>query len=125
MKKLTLVGLLAAALLNAQAPTTRNVVLAWTASTSSGVTGYNVFRSASTTGPFTVPLNTTPVTATNYVDTGAVIGNTYTYAVTAVATACSPSGPVGVACGSSAPATVTTTIPPQPAITVTVVVSVP
>src|ERR1039458_6220124 len=77
MKKLTLVGLLAAALLNAQAPTTRNVVLAWTASTSSGVTGYNVFRSASTTGPFTVPLNTTPVTATNYVDTGAVIGNTY------------------------------------------------
>lgn len=103
----------------------RNVALSWSASPSAGVLGYNVFRSASATGPFTVPLNATPQTALTYIDSTAVIGQTYTYAVTAVATPCTPTTPVGTPCGSSQPATATTTIPAQPAVTIMVVLAVP
>lgn len=77
----------------------RPVLLTWGASTSTGVVGYNVFRSTSPAGPFTTPLNTTPVTNLTFTDPTAVIGNTYTYAVTAVGVACTPTTPVGTACG--------------------------
>lgn len=103
----------------------RNVVLSWSPSTSVGVVGYNIFRSGSSTGPFTVPLNSVPQTALTYIDPTAVIGQTYTYAVTAVGTPCTATTPVGTPCGSSVPATVTTTIPAQPAITIMVMLAVP
>jgi len=107
------------------AQTTRSVDLTWSASTSSGVTGYNVMRATSTSGPFTT-LNTSLVAGTAYVDTTAVVGSTYTYEVTAVAAACTPTTPVGTPCGSSVPSTpATTTVPPQPAVTVTVTIAVP
>lgn len=119
-----LLPLLFVALAFAQA-TTRNVALSWTASTSTGVLGYQVYRSTSSTGPFTTPLNSALVAGTSYVDSTAVIGQTYTYAVTAQGAACTPTTPVGTPCGQSPPATATTTIPAQPAVTVTITVTVP
>lgn len=59
-----------------------SVSLTWTASASSGVTGYNVFRSTTTGGPYT-QLNTT--TTTSYTDSSVSAGQTYYYVVTAVA----------------------------------------
>lgn len=106
------------------AQATRPVGLSWTASTSSGITGYNVLRSASTSGPFTT-INASLVTGTAYTDTSAVVGSTYTYEVVAVAAACTPTTPVGSTCGSSAPsAPATTTVPVQPNVTLIVTVIV-
>jgi serine protease len=59
--------------------TSTQVPLSWTASTSSGVTGYRVYRDAATS-----PLNSTPVTGTTYTDTTVAPGTTYSYTVTAV-----------------------------------------
>ena len=58
--------------------------LSWTASTTPNVT-YNVYRSTSSTGPFTTPLNSSPITGTTYVDTTVQAGQTYYYVVSAVA----------------------------------------
>ena len=58
--------------------------LSWTASTTPNVT-YNVYRAAASTGPFTTPLNSSPITGTTYVDTTVQAGQTYYYVVTAVA----------------------------------------
>ncbi len=58
--------------------------LSWTASTTPNVT-YNVYRAAASTGPFSTPLNSSPITGTKYVDTTVQAGQTYYYAVTAVA----------------------------------------
>lgn len=60
-------------------------ILTWTASSTTNVT-YNVYRSASTSGPFTTPLNTSPITTTTYTDTTVQAGQTYYYVVTAIAT---------------------------------------
>lgn len=64
-------------------PTPRSVSLSWTASTSSGVTGYRIHRATAAGGPYTV-LNSSLVTGTTYRDTGVVAGTTYYYVVTAV-----------------------------------------
>ena len=107
------------------AQTTRPVDLSWTASTSASVTGYNVQRATSPSGPFTV-LNSAPITTTSFVDSTATVGSTYSYQVIAISPACASSTPVGTACGNSAPSTAsTTTVPPQPAVVVTVTVVVP
>ncbi|MFY9690029.1 MAG: hypothetical protein WA369_03725 [Candidatus Acidiferrales bacterium] len=62
-----------------------NVSLAWTASTSAvgnpSLT-YNVYRSSSCSGTFTL-LNTAPISATNFLD-GAVPPGSYCYEATAV-----------------------------------------
>lgn len=126
--KTLFVGILLLALCSlAAAQGSRNVDLSWTASTSTGVTGYNVYRcSAPCTPTIGTPLNSALIATTSYVDTTAVIGQTYTYAVAAVAPACTPNTPTTTPCGQSALSTPTsTTVPPQPAITVTVTVSVP
>jgi hypothetical protein len=62
------------------------VSLSWTASTSSGVEGYNVYRGTGSGGESTTPLNSTPITATTYTDENVTAGTTYYYVVTAVAT---------------------------------------
>lgn len=104
---------------------TRAVTLSWTASTSAGVTGYNIYRSSTgAAGSFTL-LSTTPATATTYTDPVVTVGQTYTYQVTAVAPVCAPSTPTTQACGESDPATVATAIPPRPAATASVTVTVP
>jgi hypothetical protein len=58
--------------------------LSWTASTTPNVT-YNVYRATASTGPFTAPLNSTPVMGLTFVDTTVQAGQTYYYVVTAVA----------------------------------------
>jgi len=72
-----------------------DVILSWTASTTPGVAGYNVYRGITSGGESTTPLTGSPVAAgctsststTNctYADTAVVVGTTYYYTVTAVA----------------------------------------
>jgi hypothetical protein len=59
-----------------------SVTLTWTASTST-VSGYNVYRSTVTGGPYT-KLTSTPIAATTYVDTAVQASQTYFYVVTSV-----------------------------------------
>ena len=63
--------------------TTAQVNLAWTASASTGISGYNVYRATTSGGPYT-KLNSTVVTASAFTDTTVVHGTTYYYVVTAV-----------------------------------------
>jgi hypothetical protein len=64
------------------APVASYVNLSWTASTSS-VAGYNLYRSAQSTGPF-ARINSSLDTATVYTDNTVISGQTYYYATTAV-----------------------------------------
>ena len=73
---------------------TRNVLLKWTPSTSAGVVAitYNVFR-CQVIAPAvgcqpTTPINTAPLTASQFTDPAAVVGDTYQYGVEAVGPAC-------------------------------------
>ena len=59
-----------------------SVTLTWIASTST-VSGYNVYRSTVSGGPYT-KLNASPVAATTYVDSAVQAGSTYFYVVTSV-----------------------------------------
>jgi fibronectin type 3 domain-containing protein len=60
------------------------VALSWAPSTSTGVTGYNVYR-ATTSGAYgTTPINASPLPGTTYTDTTVVAGQTYFYVATAV-----------------------------------------
>jgi fibronectin type 3 domain-containing protein len=58
------------------------VALSWTASTST-VVGYNVYRSTTSGGPYTL-LTNAPVAGTAYTDSTVQSGVTYFYVVTAV-----------------------------------------
>ncbi len=58
-----------------------SVTLTWTASTSSGVTGYYVFRSTTNGGPYT-QITSTAVTGTTYTDSSVTALTTYYYVVT-------------------------------------------
>jgi hypothetical protein len=62
-----------------------DVILTWTASTSSWVAGYNVYRGTASGAESTTPVNSTIVTGTTYVDTAVTAGTKYYYVVTAVA----------------------------------------
>ena len=60
------------------------MALSWNPSSSSGVTGYNVFR-AGTSGAYgSTPLNSGPVSGTTYADASVTAGQTYFYIVTTV-----------------------------------------
>jgi hypothetical protein len=61
---------------------TYSVLLTWLPSTSTGVTGYYVYRAVGA-GSYT-QLTTTPVTATTYTDTTVQAGQSYNYAVTSL-----------------------------------------
>ncbi len=61
------------------------VSLTWTASTSSNVAGYNVYRATASTGPFT-KMNSSPMNSTSALDNTVVPGQTYYYVATAVNT---------------------------------------
>jgi hypothetical protein len=63
--------------------TAHSVTLNWTASTSTGVVGYNVYRATQSGGPYT-KVNSASVTGTSFVDTNVVAGTTYYYVATAV-----------------------------------------
>ena len=59
------------------------VSLNWTASTTPSV-NYNVYRSGTSGGPYT-KLTASPVSATSYIDSAVLAGQTYYYVTTAVA----------------------------------------
>ena len=63
--------------------TGHSVLLDWLASTSSNISGYNVYRATGTTGAYS-KLTAAPVSGLKYTDTSVVSGETYVYAVTAV-----------------------------------------
>ncbi|MFZ0821189.1 MAG: choice-of-anchor D domain-containing protein [Candidatus Acidiferrales bacterium] len=63
-------------------PVQHTVALSWTASTSS-VVGYNVYRSTTSGGPYTL-LTSSPVSGVTYTDSTVASGVTYYYVVTAV-----------------------------------------
>jgi hypothetical protein len=62
---------------------THSVSLTWTASTSTGVTGYNVYRGTVSGGPYS-KLNASLVSRTSYTDSTVSAGQTYYYVTTAV-----------------------------------------
>jgi fibronectin type 3 domain-containing protein len=66
------------------------VTLSWSES-SSGVSGYNVYRSLVTGGSYT-KLNPSLVKATSYTDQNVTAGNTYFYVFTSVGTNNAESG---------------------------------
>jgi hypothetical protein len=68
---------------NAVKPTAHSVALAWSASTSSGVVGYNVYRGTASGGPYT-KLTPSAISETRYTDTSVEAGRTYYYVVTSV-----------------------------------------
>jgi hypothetical protein len=63
--------------------TSHSVALTWTASTTSGVTGYNVYRST-TSGSGYAKIDTSLVSGTTYTDTSVASGTTYYYVVRSV-----------------------------------------
>ena len=65
-----------------QTPVAHSVTLSWTAS-SSTVVGYNIYRSTTSGGPYTL-LNSSPVPGITFTDTTVQAGVTYFYVVTAV-----------------------------------------
>lgn len=80
------------------------VDLAWTAPTSTKVTvsGYNVYRSQASAGPFTKLNGSTPVAGTSFSDTSVQGSATYFYEVKSVSsngTESSPDGPVSTTTG--------------------------
>jgi hypothetical protein len=60
-----------------------SVTLNWTASTSSNVTGYNVYRGIQSGGPYT-KLTSSPAAGIGYTDPTVQAGQTYYYVATAV-----------------------------------------
>ena len=74
-----------AALGGACVVSTHSVALSWTASTTSNVAGYNIYRSATSGGTYT-KLNTSLVVPTSYTDSSVQAGHTYFYVATAVDT---------------------------------------
>jgi hypothetical protein len=63
---------------------TTNVILSWTQSSSTGVTGYNVYRGTTASGPFTLITSVNAATF-GFQDNTTTAGNTYFYFVTAAA----------------------------------------
>jgi fibronectin type 3 domain-containing protein len=59
-------------------------MLSWTASTSTGVTGYYVYRGTTSGAESSTPLNSTPVSGTAFTDESVTAGTTYYYVVKAV-----------------------------------------
>lgn len=69
--------------LSAMGVNQHSVTLGWTASSSPGITGYNVYSGTSSGGPYT-QLNSALVTNTTYTDTTVQAGQTYYFVTTAV-----------------------------------------
>jgi hypothetical protein len=76
---------LTAALGGACVVTSHSAALNWTASSSSSIAGYNIYRSTTSGGSFT-KVNSSQVVPTSYTDTTITAGQTYYYVVTAVDT---------------------------------------
>jgi hypothetical protein len=66
-----------------QTDSAHSVSLSWTASVSSNVSGYNLYRGTTAGGPYT-KVNSTLIVATSYQDTTVQAGQAYYYVATAV-----------------------------------------
>jgi len=64
---------------------TDDVILAWTASATPGVVGYNVYRGTTSGGESPTPINSAAINGATYVDVNVTAGVTYYYMVTAIA----------------------------------------
>jgi HYDIN/CFA65/VesB-like, Ig-like domain/Abnormal spindle-like microcephaly-assoc'd, ASPM-SPD-2-Hydin/Cep192 domain 4 len=73
------------------------VSLSWSASTTSTVVGYNIYRGTQGNGTYPLKLNLSLLSGTTFTDTSVVAGQTYYYAVTAVDS-------TGIESGYSSPA---------------------
>jgi hypothetical protein len=62
------------------------VLLNWTASTSSNIAGYNVYRGSVSGGPYTKISSSLVVAGTSYTDSSVLAGQTYYYVCTTVDT---------------------------------------
>lgn len=84
-KALLALVLLASSMAFAQS-STNNVTLTWTDSTSSGVSGYNVYRApaACSTNPTLTKVGSAGATATTFTDPNVADGAIYCYGVTAL-----------------------------------------
>ncbi len=60
-----------------------DVVLSWTASPSGGVIGYNIYRGTTSGGESATPLNSSPLSGTEFTDENVTAGTEYFYTVTA------------------------------------------
>ena len=63
------------------------VTLSWVASSSSGVTGYKVYRGTAAGGPYTLIQSSTTNPALSWIDRNVTSGATYYYVVTAISPA--------------------------------------
>lgn len=63
---------------------THDVILSWDASPTPGVVGYNIYRAATSGGPYTI-LNASIIPATTYTDTRVQSGQTYYYVARSIA----------------------------------------
>lgn len=75
---------------------THKTTLTWTASTSTDVAGYNMYRSTGTNDYYT-KINTTLITSLTYQDLSVLAGTTYVYYATAVDTSGNESVPSNTA----------------------------
>ncbi len=66
------------------APLAHSVDVSWTASASSAIQSYNVYRGTTSGGPYTRVSNALTSTATLFTDTGVTSGKQYFYVVTSV-----------------------------------------
>jgi Abnormal spindle-like microcephaly-assoc'd, ASPM-SPD-2-Hydin len=64
---------------------THDVILSWSAGSSTGTIGYDIFRGTAPGGEGATPLNPTPVNGASYVDESVSAGVTYYYVLTSVA----------------------------------------
>ena len=83
-----------------------SAALTWISSPTTNVTGYNVYRSTISGGPFTLNVGSTTFPTTTFTNTGLLPG-TYYYAVTAV-------GPGGIESADSPQTSVVVPVPPPP-----------
>lgn len=111
MKKLIAIAAFTSAVLCAQAAT-RPILLNWTASTSVGVTGYNIYRSNTSGGPYT-KINAIPITGLTFTDPAVTIGTSVFYVATAIGAACTvpPAGPCGLESPFSSPEAAVNPVP--------------
>ncbi len=91
------------------------ISLSWDANTELDLAGYNIYRASSVNGPFT-KLNSAVLTSTNFFDTGAAVGATSYYRLTAVDTSGNESS--GVSASATRPAP-DTTPPAEPTLSAT------
>jgi hypothetical protein len=72
-----------AAVIPVQPPVSHSVSLTWNPSTSTNISGYNVYRAGASGGPYT-KLNSSLLAATSLLDSNVVAGQTYYYVATAL-----------------------------------------